>query len=540
MRLRALAAAVLAAFAPLSILAASAPVHAGPLPTPGMIKDVVVQSDGKILVAFQTAATDRFTILRLGLDGALDPTFGGDGIVETVFAPHMTSIVGDLALQPDGRIVAAGHTMTDIHFSKFAVVRYRTDGSLDPTFSGDGKVVTDFITGNGWDPNVAVASDGSIIAAGSETSSAGVLVARYRGDGSPDTAFDVDGMATFDLPGTWEAAFDVAADASGNAVVVGRVHVPGSVPKQVIARVRPNGQLDSGFGSGGLVVWDAGHGGVQAARAVAIQSDGRIVVAGVAGYEQIVTLSRYLPSGQSDQSFGDAGHELTYSDGQSPGAAVGGDVALLPHGRIAVSSNAGWPTDVRLQVHTPNGELDPAFDNGDGKLDVDLSGADRQDRGLITVARDGKIIVAGNHNDDSNSLYGTLEVLAVPSLAPVGDVAVSVGATPNPASQGPVQFQVRVRNDGPMEATGVGLTFDASQATGPGVPSRGSCKSPQPRITTCTFGAIPPGAEVLVSIGTSVTGTEEGLFGTATITSTSHDPDPSDNSTTLEVIINPI
>ena len=84
MRLRVLAAAVLAALAPLSILVATAPVvAAGPMPTPGRVKDVAIQSDGKVVVAFQTTS-DRFTLLRLSLDGALDPTFGGDGIVETV------------------------------------------------------------------------------------------------------------------------------------------------------------------------------------------------------------------------------------------------------------------------------------------------------------------------------------------------------------------------------------------------------------------------------------------------------------------------
>ena len=145
MRLRVLAAAVLAALAPLSILVATAPVvAAGPMPTPGRVKDVAIQSDGKVVVAFQTTS-DRFTLLRLSLDGALDPTFGGDGIVETVIEPTMSSIVHDIALQPDGRIIAAGHVIKDVHDSKFALVRYRTDGSLDPTFSGDGKVITDFV-----------------------------------------------------------------------------------------------------------------------------------------------------------------------------------------------------------------------------------------------------------------------------------------------------------------------------------------------------------------------------------------------------------
>ena len=122
------------------------------LPTPGRVKDMAIQRDGKVVVAFQTAATDRFTLVRLQLDGSLDPTFGGDGIVETVVEPTRHSIIHDIALQPDGRIVAAGHVIEDVNDSKFALLRYRTDGSLDPTFSGDGKVITDFVTGNGLNP----------------------------------------------------------------------------------------------------------------------------------------------------------------------------------------------------------------------------------------------------------------------------------------------------------------------------------------------------------------------------------------------------
>ena len=238
--------------------------------------------------------------------------------------------------------------------------------------------------------------------------------------------------------------------------MAGRMKLHGASPEQVLARVRPDGQLDAGFGEASLVLWDSGHGGIQAARSVDIQGDGRIVVAGVTGYESFVTLSRYLPTGQADPSFGNGGHAVTYVDHVGSGTTVGHDLALLRDGRIAVSSIVSGPSDVRLQIHTVNGVLDPAFDGDDGIVEIDLSGQDRWDAGgLIAAARDGKIVVAGTHAGGSNT-PGTLEIVAVPSLAPVADLAVSVTATPNPAPAGPVEFQVRVRNDGPMAATGPG------------------------------------------------------------------------------------
>ncbi len=429
----------------------------------------------------------------------------------------------------------------DVNDSKFVVVRYRADGSLDPTFGFNGKVVTDFVTGNGWNPAVDIAADGSIIAAGSETSSAGILVSRYRADGSPDTSFDHDGVAIFDLPGTWDDAADVAVDAAGNAVVAGRMKLDFETPKQVLARIRPDGQLDAGFGEAGLVIWDSGHGGIQAARGVDIQGDGRIVVAGVTGYESFATLSRYLPTGQPDASFGNGGHVVTHLGYVGSGTTAGNDLALLRDGRIAVSSIFYGPSDVRLQVHTATGALDPSFDGDDGILELDLSGQDRWDAGgFIAGTRDGKIVVAGTQADGS-STPGALEVVAVPSLYPVADVAVSIGATPNPAPAGPVEFIVRVRNDGPTAAPGAHLTFEASHPTEIISTSQGACKSLVPNTTTtCTFGTIPVGAEAVVSLGAHISGTEEGVFGYATVTANATDPDPADNVATIEVLTNPI
>ena len=125
----------------------------------------------------------------------------------------------------------------------------------------------------------------------------------------------------------------------------------------------------------------------------------------------------------------------------------------------------------------------------------------------------------------------------VPTLWPVADLAPVVEATPNPAPAGEVEFQVRVRNDGPVAATGVELTFDVTQVTDEARTSQGKCSTPIAGTTTCVLGSIATGAEAVVSVATWVTGFEDGLFGTAIVTSGSTDPDPSDDIVTTEVIV---
>ena len=307
-------------------------------------------------------------------------------------------------------------------------------------------------------------------------------------------------------------------------------------PDNFLARVRVDGQLDPSFGAGGVVTWSAGE-HHEAARSVAIQGDGRIVVAGTTNDWSSVTLARYLPSGQPDPSFGDGGYVVSDLDPAPSLQPQVVDLAMLRDGRIAVSSTYAIPSAGRLQVVTPSGAPDHSFDGDDGVVELKLGGADRwDDGGFLAVTRDGKLVVAGTHRDQ-NLAPGILEVVAVPTIAPVADVAASIEATPNPASAGPVEFLVHVRNDGPGGANDVTLRFEASQATGDVRTSQGTCTSPLSYVTTCTLGSISVGEEAIVSITTTVTGFEEGLFGTATVTSGSIDPNTTNDTANAEVLI---
>src|SRR5919106_2509881 len=128
--------------------------------------------------------------------GDLDPTFDGDGKVTTDFAADLDEARG-VAIQEDGKIVAAGFAGAE-----FGLARYNTDGALDTTFDGDGKVTTDFAGSTDQAFGVAIQGDGKIVAGGCVSCFTGTddfALARYNTDGSLDTTFSGDGNVTTDF-----------------------------------------------------------------------------------------------------------------------------------------------------------------------------------------------------------------------------------------------------------------------------------------------------------------------------------------------------
>ncbi|WP_328619641.1 calcium-binding protein [Streptomyces sp. NBC_00354] len=252
--------------------------------------DVAVQPDGKIIAAGKGGG-GGFALVRLDAGGNLDPSLGGDGAVVAGFTPTSPQDVGGIArgmaLQPDGKIVSVGYvgnTAFDI-----GVARYLPNGSLDPTFSGDGMVTADF-GGTEFGNAVAVQPDGKVVAAGS--GGVGVALLRYNADGSPDAGFGTGGRTSVHFPGDGGGANAMALQANGKIVTAGQADDPNSQEANDfgLARFNTNGTVDTGFGGDGFVVtgfldWDE-------ARGVLVQPDGNIVAAGYgAGYA--FALARY-------------------------------------------------------------------------------------------------------------------------------------------------------------------------------------------------------------------------------------------------------
>jgi uncharacterized delta-60 repeat protein len=251
--------------------------------------------------------------------GDLDPSFGTGGKVITPISPgNGVDTARGVAVQSDGRIVAAGHTFNDSTGIDFALVRYNADGTLDTTFGTSGKVTTNTSISNGEDIAYAVAiqSNGRIVAAGyafNTATSGDFVLARYNSDGTLDTTFGTGGKAitNFNIFGSFDQAHAVAIQTDGKIVAAGL-----SSSDFALARYNEDGTLDATFGTGGKVTTNISPiNADDAIHAVTIQADGRVVAAGYAnngatGSDPDFALARYNADGTLDTSFGTAGRVI--------------------------------------------------------------------------------------------------------------------------------------------------------------------------------------------------------------------------------------
>lgn len=273
---------------------------------------VAIQTDGKIVVAgsASNASNEDFVLLRYNTDGSLDNSFDSDGMVVTTFGTSY-DMAYDMAIQPDGKIVAAGTAFIDTAF-QFAMARYNTNGSLDLTFDGDGKVTT--ILNNGSEANaITLQPDGKIILAGKTTMPSFQLdfaLARYNIDGSLDNSFDGDGKVTTSVTIYSDIAQDMTLQSDGKIVVVGKGTPVG--PEQfAVVRYNTNGSLDNSFDSDGMVTTGFGSSWDEA-RSVVILPDGKILAGGLASVpSQRYATARYNTDGSLDASWGTGGKLTT-------------------------------------------------------------------------------------------------------------------------------------------------------------------------------------------------------------------------------------
>ena len=330
----------------------------------------------------------------LAADGDLDPTFGMGGKVVTSFdTPDANA--NAIALQPDGKIVAAGWLFTLTGSLDFAVARYQPDVSLDPTFDLDGRVRTDFYGEEDVAEAVVIQPDGKILVAGLVRAGVHVYfgVARYTVEGGLDPTFDGDGRAVSTFAGSVHA---MVLQPDGKVVVAGRAPHAGTGDDITLSRFNPDGTLDSTFAIGGSVQTDIA-GRSEWASALLLLPDAKLLAVGQTGSNTSVTdiaLVRYNADGSLDATFGTGGKAITDVAGRADDAL---DAARQPDGKIVVGGFIGVPgvTGGNLSVvrFLPNGEVDSAF-GSNGLTFVTLPGFDE---GVTAVAiqQDGKILAAG-------------------------------------------------------------------------------------------------------------------------------------------------
>jgi uncharacterized delta-60 repeat protein len=401
---------------------------------------LALQPDGKILVAGEIAtgmggARDG-VVYRLTASGSLDGAFGLGGAVRL----QGTSSAGyALALQPDGKALSVGETSNE----DAIVFRLNGGGSDDLTFGQGGSVAID----SGGDERVyALAlqpSDGKILVAGEtiSTPTRTPVVYRLTPGGQLDESFGQAGTSRLDAGGSG-TAFALARQADGKILAAGSIGANDN-RNAVVYRLNGNGTPDPSFGKDGKVELD--EGGLEGAVAVALQRDGRILAVGSTADAMSTTADaivyRLNPNGTLDASFGQGGKARIADSGTNVAYAV----ALQPDGKIVVAGGTAVSDAADAAVYrlNPDGSLDAGFD-GDGALRIESNGGEVAD--ALAIQPDGKVVIAGvtfsglSQRAVLYRLQGGDPVSAV--SVPPASAAVPSGTTSRPSA--PVLTELRI------------------------------------------------------------------------------------------------
>ncbi len=367
---------------------------------------LVLQPDGKLVAAGwgDDGGTGVFALARYLPNGSLDTSFGSGGKVVTPVGTG-SSGANALVLQPDGKLVAAGWSVSGDN--DFALVRYNPDGSLDTTFGSGGKVITPVGTGNDYANALVLQPDGKLVAAGhswnSSTRRFNFGLVRYNPDGSLDTTFGSGGMVATPVGTDDNIAKTLVLQPDGKLVAAGWSDDGISNSYSTLVRYNPDGSLDTNFGTSGKLITSLGPS--SSAYALVLQPDGKILVAGYSfsGTNGDFALVRHHPDGSLDTSFGNGGKVVTDINTGSDFAAA---LILQPDGKLVAAGNSydvAGRTYFALVRYYPDGSLDTSFGNG-GKVVTGVGSIEDEAHALV-LQPDGKLVAAGESEGSSNTVF---------------------------------------------------------------------------------------------------------------------------------------
>ena len=302
--------------------------------------DIVIQPDGKIVLGgyiySSSGSTTDVLVIRLNANGTPDNTFGTDGIVITNFGTD--EVTEAIVLQDDGKILLAGY-----HNDRFMLLRYTTNGTLDNTFGTGGKATANVGIGMCFGQDLVIQSDGKIIVGGlgfNEVANYAFSLARFNTDGTLDNSFADNGTKVFNMGQGYDFMTNIALQSDGKIIAGGHTWLANQPTLQydfAAARLNQDGSIDNTFGNQGITTVNLIYGGNYVTGMV-VQDDDKIVLSGNAeGPEDYdLGMARLTADGILDTSFGTDG--ITVTDINKDIDQVEG-VALQPDGKILVAGH---------------------------------------------------------------------------------------------------------------------------------------------------------------------------------------------------------
>jgi uncharacterized delta-60 repeat protein len=371
---------------------------------------VAIQSDGRIVVAGVTndASFNQsgLALARLNTNGSLDQSFGINGKVTNGDVDNANAV----AIQPDGKILAAGG------FSGFELARYNTNGSLDTAFGTNG-IAKALVSTSAGAQAIGIQPNGKIVVSGHSQPSGPeqFAVARFNTDGTLDSSFGNAGSVTTTIE-TGCAAYGMGIQPDGKSVLAGLAATATTVDFGA-ARFNTNGALDLTFGSLGRVTNNVGGGTFDGAYAMAIQPDGKIVLAGavaLGGFpgpisdnqkvNSFVALARLNTNGTLDTNFGNNGTVLTEVGAFSDYAL---SLALQPNGKMLVAgASANGNYQWFVQRHNSNGSIDSTYGDNGARF-VNFGSGTNEYANAIALDSSGRAVVVG----DAGGVFGVARLL---------------------------------------------------------------------------------------------------------------------------------
>lgn len=298
---------------------------------------MTIQPDGKIVgVGFNAGhfgGSTGIAVVRLSSDGTLDSTFGTGGVATTGILEF--GFAGSVAVQPDGKILLANGDL----------VRLLANGQLDSNFGTGGLA---HVIGGGFVGDsvgeMALLHNGKILVSSASLFPTSGLVSRYSSNGSLDTSFAVNGQM-----GTTGPANALLLLGNGELLVGGNLNTKVNEPVGfAVSRYHAVGVTDAKFGTHGGVATPIANFPTVVTSGLGVQSSGDLVTLGTASVpktSQVFALARYTPTGQLDTAFGTNGIVTTSFGADAvttSGLAIQPDDKIVAFGSFATTSDVGF------------------------------------------------------------------------------------------------------------------------------------------------------------------------------------------------------